>query len=69
MTKHFCDRCGKESPRLNKVRIPVELNGTTFTTREADVCVDCDKIHDELYHKCAEIRLIMFSDYFKEGKP
>ena len=68
MTKYFCDRCGKESEKLTKIRIPDKKQPhiNSFSTKSICVCSDCENEFDNLINKLTDIRFILFDDFMKE---
>lgn len=68
MTKHFCDRCGKECMKLSEVQIPLKKTVCgSFSTTRVEVCDGCKKEADGINEKLIDIRFIMFRDFMKGG--
>ena len=68
MTKHFCDRCGKECQSLAEIKIPAEKVIGGFSTKPVQVCTDCKKEYDDRIRKCIDIRFVIFDGFMKGGK-
>ena len=67
MTKYFCDRCGKECIELKTIKVPYKKGSFgNFSTRELQVCSECEKEHVILLDKVRDIRFILYRD-FMEG--
>lgn len=70
MTKHYCDRCGKETSRVEKVSIPVEVSDESrgaLRMEDKDLCPDCrqelKEFEKALYPSLALLRLRMFDNF------
>ena len=69
MTKHFCDRCGKECKKLNLIKLPkAKTIVGSFETMPVEVCQDCETEFDNIIDKLVDIRFIMFRDFMKGGE-
>ena len=69
MTKHFCDRCGKECKTLSEIKVPKNktLVGSIETYPVA-VCYDCEKDYNNIIDKLIDIRFVLFRDFMKGGE-
>lgn len=66
MTKHYCDRCGREcnSRDLTTIKIPKAKTIGGFDTYELDACRVCKKEYDNLLDTLTDIRFLMFEKFF-----
>ena len=67
MIKYYCDRCGKESPRLADVIIPNIKGSLSFEGKTVHLCPDCEKEANDIYNKLTDIRFILFDGFIKGG--
>ena len=76
MTKHFCDRCGKECEKLVGVKIPdkrgVSDTGSyyregrsMFCAKDVELCSDCEEAANDIYKKLVDIRFALFDGFVK----
>lgn len=70
MTKHYCDRCGKETSHVGKVSIPVEISDESrgaLRMRDKDLCPDCrqelKEFEKALYSSVALLKLRMLDNF------
>ncbi len=69
MIKCFCDRCGKECAELKTIKIPdKKASFGNFSTRELQVCSECEQEHIILLDKLRDIRFILYRDFMKGGE-
>lgn len=69
MTKYFCDRCGKECVKLETIKVPYEkASFGSFSTKELQVCSECEREYIILLDKLRDIRFILYSDFTKGGE-
>lgn len=68
MTKHYCDRCGKECEKLEDIKIPTEKLHYSFNTKTVQVCCNCEEEYNSIIDKLTDIRLILFRDFEKGGE-
>lgn len=73
MTKHYCDRCGKESSRVEKVSIPFEISDESrgsLRMQDKDLCPDCrqelKEFEKALYSSVALLKLRMFDNFMNK---
>lgn len=67
MTKYFCDNCGKECIELFTIKVPYKkASYGSFSTKELQVCTECEKEHILLLDKLNDIRFILYRDFMKE---
>ena len=73
MIKCYCDRCGKEIDRTNKIHIPKQKTKYGFETVEKEVCSACEEEFNDIISKLVDIRFVLFEGfmdkYKTEGKP
>jgi DNA-directed RNA polymerase subunit RPC12/RpoP len=65
MTKYYCDRCGKESAKLEEVNVPTERRHCVSGSMELSVCIDCWRDYQKILDALKDIRLTMFNNFFK----
>lgn len=66
MTKYFCDRCGKESDKLEEIHIPDKKTiAGSFMTKPIQVCRNCEQEHNVILDKCVDIRFILYEGFMK----
>ncbi len=65
MTKHYCDRCGKECEKLEMIKIPTQKTRFGFETRPGYVCGSCEEEYNNIINKITDIRFILFRDFMK----
>lgn len=67
MTKHYCDRCGKETSSLERICIPDKKTGkTSFSVKEFEVCKDCKNASENIVEKLIGIRFLLFADFMEK---
>lgn len=67
MTKHYCDRCGKECEQLHSEDIIVRVNGT-LGRKLVELCPECCEEHKRRMIKLTDIKVVMFRDFMNEGE-
>ena len=67
MTKHYCDRCGKECKKLVEIKVPDKKTRYGWQTKPAQVCDDCEKEYKDINDKLTEIRFILFRDFMNRS--
>ena len=69
MVKYFCDRCGAESKTLSTVQIPTKcLISHSIIAEPFELCPECKKQADDMFHRCSEIRVVMFKGFMQTEK-
>lgn len=68
MTKHYCDRCGKETNNLKKERIPNEITSDcSFNVKDVELCNECDSelncFEKALLPAIANLRISMYKNF------
>ena len=65
MIRCYCDRCGKEIDRTNKISIPKQKTTYGFETVEKEVCSECEEVFNDIISKLVDIRFILFEGFFE----
>lgn len=68
MIRCYCDRCGKEIDRTNKIRIPKQKTTYGFETVEKEVCSECEEEFNDIISKLVDIRFILFEGFMDKYK-
>ena len=67
MTKHYCDRCGKECEKLVEIKVPDKKTRYGWQAKPAQVCDDCEKEYNDIIDKLTEIRFVLFRDFMNRS--
>ena len=71
MTKHYCDRCGKEANSLTKNKIPNEVSSRdTYQAKEVELCNECNselkKFENSLLPAIINLKIAMYKNFMNK---
>ena len=73
MTKHYCDRCGKETTKLTVKKIPTqpsERNYSDYITEEKEFCSEClselKKLESVLFPAIINLKIGLYQNFMNK---